>query len=205
VRKKLYHFLDKIEEAVPKNDFVDVYEKTISERFEDMGKEELIKRLLWLQLKDTMANYATAPDLNVSVRGKDRERATSSNRGAFARIFMNVGTKDSADPASLVQFISDVTDLENHMISRVTVRELSSFFNVPSEALEHVLSGLSSQRFNGRKVRVEEADNKPNFKDRPYKSRDGGSRDNYRKGGNFEKKDFGRENPKFTKARKQPK
>jgi ATP-dependent RNA helicase DeaD len=94
-----------------------------------------------------------------------------------------------------------MTDMDPRLISRITVRELSSFFNVPPDAFEFIKSALSQHRFNDRKVRVEEADNKPAFK-KDFGKRPGS--DNYRKSGNFEKKDFGRESPRFTKSRKQP-
>lgn len=199
VRKRLFHFLDKIEQAAPEHGFGDIYKKSIHEKFEAMDKDELINRLLWLQLKDTIKDYENAPDLNAGFVDKRAERESGGgSRTGSVRLFINIGTKDGANTDSLVHFVTEMTDLEPRMVSRVTVRELSSFFNVPAEAVEFISESLAQRKFNNRKVRVEEADNKPGFGG-------GGSygkpKDSYRKGG-YEKKDYGSEPQKFTRARK---
>lgn len=200
VRKRLFHFLDKIEKAEPENDFGEIYQKTIHERFENIDKDELISRLLWLQLKDTIHDYAGAPDLNAGYHVSPKASSPGGrSRDGSVRLFINIGTKDGATTGKLLQFITENTDLEGNLISRITVRELSSFFNVPADAAEFVMDNLAKLKFNQRKVRLEEADNKPFQKD--FSSR---GRDSYRKSGNFERKDFGRESPKFTKSRKTP-
>lgn len=201
VRKRLFHFLDKIEQAEPQSGFGDIYQKSIHEKFESMEKDELINRLIWLQLKDTMKDYENAPDLNAGFndrRGSGGEREASGPRTGSVRLFINIGSKDGANVDSLVHFVAEMTDLDPSMVSRVTVRELSSFFNVPAEAVEFLSESLAQRKFNNRKVRVEEADKKPGFSG-------GGSygkpKDSYRKGG-YEKKDYGTEPQKFTRARK---
>jgi len=204
VRKRLFNFLDKIEQAEPESGFAEFYKSSIHERFEAMEKDELIDRLLWLQLKDSIADYSSAPDLNASF--DNRNASGPKVRGESVRIFINIGKKDGLTEDKLIKFVEDMTDLDAKSISRITVTELSSFFNIPGDSYEFVSSALSQRRFNDRKVRVEEADRKPGgFRKDFGSSRSGGGRDSgYRKSGNFEKKDFGRENPKFTKARKQP-
>ncbi|MFA6058401.1 MAG: DEAD/DEAH box helicase [Taibaiella sp.] len=205
VRKRLFHFLDKIEQAQPENGFGEIYQKGIHEKFEAMDKDELINRLIWLQLKDTMKDYENAPDLNAGFndrRAPGGERESSGPRTGSVRLFINIGTKDGANTDSLVHFVTEMTDLDPKMVSRVTVRELSSFFNVPAEAVEFISDSLAQRKFNNRKVRVEEADNKPGF---GGGSGGGGNygkpKDSYRKGG-YEKKDYGSEPQKFTRARK---
>jgi ATP-dependent RNA helicase DeaD len=205
VRKRLFHFLDKIEQAEPQSGFGDIYQKSIHEKFEAMDKDELINRLIWLQLKDTMKDYENAPDLNAGFndrRERGGERESSGPRTGSVRLFINIGTKDGANTDSLVHFVTEMTDLDPKMVSRVTVRELSSFFNVPAEAVEFISDSLAQRKFNNRKVRVEEADNKPGF---GGGSGGGGNygkpKDSYRKGG-YEKKDYGSEPQKFTRARK---
>lgn len=207
VRKRLFHFLDKIEQAEPQTGFGDIYQKSIHEKFESMDKDELINRLIWLQLKDTMKDYENAPDLNAGFndrreRGSDRgDSRDSGPRTGSVRLFINIGTKDGANTDSLVHFVTEMTDLEPNMVSRVTVRELSSFFNVPAEAVEFISDSLAQRKFNNRKVRVEEADNKPGFGGGSGGGNYGKPKDSYRKGG-YEKKDYGSEPQKFTRARK---
>jgi len=186
VRRRLFSYLDKIEQAEPGTSFTDIYQDSIRERFEHLDKDDLINRLLWLQLKDTIAEYQHAPDLNTS-----REKHNSTLDGKSVRLFVNLGTKDGLNPENLVRFVTDMTDLEPAIISRITVRELSSFFNVPSESAAFIADALRQKKFNGRKVRVEEADQKPAYpskREAPYPpKREYNKKRNYTEGVKFQR------------------
>jgi ATP-dependent RNA helicase DeaD len=175
IRKKLFYYLEQIAEAQPQNDFAKLYQHNIHERFEDMDKDELIRRLVWLQLKDTIDNYADAKDLNAGYENKGGVRERGERGGkAVMRLFINLGTKDGMDPQRLVQFIAEGTDIEPEILSGVTVRELASFFNVASDAAEFIMAALASKKFKGRKIRVDEAE---------QKSFGGGNRSDGQRGG----------------------
>lgn len=154
VRKRLFYHLEQIETAQPKDDFAKVYLSTIHERFEDMDKDELIRRLIWLQLKDTMDSYDEAEDLNA---GYDSDNSRGGD--GSVRLFMNMGEKDGiTSPEKLIKFVTEATDIESNVIRRITVRELSSFFNVPQTAAEFIVAAMSQKKHKGRKVRIEEAE-----------------------------------------------
>src|SRR5690606_10594768 len=106
VRKRLFSFLDKIEHAVPETDFSDFYKTSIHERFESMEKDELIDRLIWLQLKDSIADYSSAPDLNA--RFDNKNAGASKERGASVRVFINIGKKDGLSEDKLIKFVEDM-------------------------------------------------------------------------------------------------
>lgn len=208
VRKRLFYFMEKIEQLAGEAKFSEKMSATISERFADIDKEDLIQRLLWLQLKDTVADYEDAPDLNSSYNQK--ESGSSAGKDGTVRLFINLGTKDGLNAGKLVQFITDQTDFDGKLVSRITVRELSSFFNIPADALDYITANITSRKFNNRKVRVEEADKKPSFGGGGNRGGDrggygGGRRDGgYSKGSAYDKKpkgDFGGEK-RGQKARK---
>ena len=68
--------------------------------------------------------------------------------------------------------VRESTDIEEGVIDRITVRELSSFFNVGASAAEFIVQTLSQKKYKGRKVRVEEAE----ARDRERSSGGGGDR-----------------------------
>lgn len=176
VRKRLFYYLEQIENADPQGNFADIYLNTIHERFENMEKDELIKRLMWIQLKQTIDSYQDAEDLNAGYDQKGGGRG----EGKTVRLFMNMGTKDGIDSAEkLIKFVSEATDMDSDSIFRVTVRELSSFFNVQGSAAEYIRETLSQKKFRGRKIRIEEAEQRgnPSSRDRykqPSDRRTGG-------------------------------
>ncbi len=157
VRKRLFFQLSLIENSQPDAAFADIYKDAIHERFAEMDKDELIDRLLWLQLKDTIAAYQNAKDLNA---GYEQSTKATTGGKAWVRLFVNLGAKDGMTPAKLVSFIADMTDLEPGMLDRVIVRDLSSFFNIQGDAAEFLMEVLPTKKFKNRRIRVEEAEQK---------------------------------------------
>ncbi len=154
VRKRLFFYMEEISNAAPLPDFAKMYHDSIHEHFADADKDELIRKLIWLQLRDTIDAYQHSEDLNAGYENKDR----GSRGSRFSRIFINLGEKDGLTTQKLVQFIAESTDIDPNIIERVTVRDLSSFFNVPGDAAEMIIEQMSSKKFKGRKVRLEEAE-----------------------------------------------
>ena len=159
VRKRLFFYMEQIASAEPKADFAKLYKDMMHEQFAEMDKDELIRKLIWLQLKETIDAYQEADDLNAGFEGKDRDRGTRGSR--YTRLFINLGEKDGLNNQKLLAFIAESTDIDPNTIERMTVRDMSSFFNVPGEAATFIIDQLSNKKFKGRKVRLEEADQTP--------------------------------------------
>ena len=156
VRKKMFFYLEQIAAAEPKADFAKLYRDTIHETFAEVDKDELIRKLIYLQLKDTILTYQDTEDLNAGYDRKEGKEKSFGNR--YVRLFINLGEKDGLNEQKLQQFIVESTDIEPNIIDRMTVRDMSSFFNVPGDAAEHIMENLASKKFKGRKVRVDEAE-----------------------------------------------
>jgi len=161
VRKRLFFYLEQIANAEPAADFAKLYRDSMHEQFAEMDKDELIRKLIWLQLRDTIDVYQDSQDLNAGYESKERGDRGSSRVGKFVRLFINLGEKDGLNAQKLLQFIIESTDIEASTIDRMTVRDMSSFFNVPGDASEYIIEQLSSKKFKGRKVRLEEAEQRP--------------------------------------------
>lgn len=210
IRKKLFFFLEQIENAKPEGDFASVYQASIHEKFENLDKDELIRRLIWLQLKDTIDAYGEAEDLNAGFNSRERSNGSRSNNRGSVRLFINIGMKDGINsPERLLQFITESSDVDPNIIERITVRDLSSFFNVSGTAATFLIDTLSQKKFKGRKVRIEEAEQRDReraasggggFRPKPegarysgdFKRRDGGGRSDGRSGGRSESRGEGR-------------
>ena len=161
VRKRLFFYMEQIATAEPQADFAQLYRDSMHEQFAEMDKDDLIRKLIWLQLRDTIDAYSDSEDLNAGFESKDRDRSTGSRGNRYVRLFINLGEKDGLTAPKLLQFITESIDVEPNVIDRVTVRDLSSFFNVPGDAAEYIVEHLSQKKFKGRKVRLEEAEQRP--------------------------------------------
>jgi ATP-dependent RNA helicase DeaD len=155
IRKKLFFYMEQIATAEPQADFAKLYRESMHETFADVDKDELIRKLIWLQLRDTIDAYQESDDLNAGYEGKDKDRSRGNR---YVRLFINLGEKDGLNAQKLLQFITESTDIAPNTIDRMTVRDMSSFFNVPGDAAEYIIEHLSQKKFKGRKVRLEEAD-----------------------------------------------
>lgn len=156
IRKRLFFYMEQIAAAEPKDDFARLYYSSIHEQFAEVDKDELIRKLIWLQLKDTIDAYQDSEDLNA---GFERKGGSAGNSGSrYTRLFINLGEKDGLNAQRLLQFIAESTDIEANLVDRITVRDMSSFFNVPTDAADYIKEHLSSKKFKTRKVRIEEAE-----------------------------------------------
>ena len=99
--------------------------------------------------------YQDAEDLNAGFQGKEKG---GSGGARFVRLFINIGEKDGLNASKLVQFITESTDIEANVIDKVTVRDLSSFFNVPADAADYIKEHLAQKKFRNRKVRIDDAE-----------------------------------------------
>lgn len=159
VRKRLFFYMEQIANAEPKDEFAKIYYDSMHDQFANVDKDELIRKLIWLQLKDTIDAYSDSEDLNAGFERKNGSAGSSTGGGSrFTRLFINLGEKDGLNSQRLLQFITESTDIEANMIDRITVRDMSSFFNVPTDAAEYIKEHLSNKKFKTRKVRLEEAD-----------------------------------------------
>jgi ATP-dependent RNA helicase DeaD len=166
--KKLIAFTDtvkncEIEESIFDQTVIDGLEPLL-----ELSKEELVKKMLSLELRRFSDQYLNAPDLNVqdrssadkgsrSFEGEGRERAYGSNRGT--RLFVSIGQKDGLNVGSMKDFVASITGIPMTGIHRVDVKGVYSFVNVDEENVEKVMGTLHGSEFKGRQVRVEVSGN----------------------------------------------
>jgi ATP-dependent RNA helicase DeaD len=156
--KKLLAFIDTINSTeIEESFFDDVVEKHLKPLLE-LDKEEVLKKMLSLELRRFSADYMNAPDLNVQERGKG-ERAEGSNETYGAsrgtRLFISIGQKDGLNVGSLKDFVSYVTNIPNKNIYRVDVKGVYSFINVDNDQVDTIMTTLHGSEYKGRQVRVE--------------------------------------------------
>lgn len=165
--KKLIAFTDTIKNCEIEES---IFDKTVLDGLEplmELSKEELVKKMLSLELRRFSDEYLNAPDLNVQERsaaGRDsrdsrsgdrepRERAYGSSQGT--RLFVSIGQKDGLDIETLKNFITTTTGMTPAAIHRVDVKGVYSFVNVDAESVDTVMKSLHGSEFKGRPVRVE--------------------------------------------------
>jgi ATP-dependent RNA helicase DeaD len=174
-RKQFYYFMDKLLQTDISHGDYETYLPMLQEKFADVSKDEVLKRVAALEFDRFLKYYENAEDLNARERRDERgrqserfERAGDKRRdsrgrehggnGNYTRLFVNLGTKDGFFKASFLQFILDMSDLNKEVLGRIDMKEMNSWIEVDKAAANQMIRSLDGKKYKGRRVRMNEAD-----------------------------------------------
>jgi ATP-dependent RNA helicase DeaD len=150
----------------------------LAEKFADVTKEEVLKRVAALEFDRFLRYYENAEDLNARERSREdrgrqvegrgerqgdkrregkREFAKGGN-GNYERLFVNLGTKDGFYKASFLQFILDMSDLSKDVLGRIDMKEMNSWIEIDKGAAGQMIKAIDGKKYKGRRIRMNEAD-----------------------------------------------
>src|SRR6476620_11268960 len=169
-RKQFNFVMDRMLQADISHGDYETYLPMLSEKFADVTKEEVLKRVAALEFDRFLKYYENAEDLNV--RERHREDAHSFDRnekrrdtrgrsfggGNYTRLFVNLGTKDGFYKASFLQFLLDISDLNKEVLGRIDLKEMNSWVEVDPKSAQKLIQSLDGKKYKGRRVRMNEAD-----------------------------------------------
>ncbi len=177
-RKQFYYFMDKLLQADISHGDYETYMPMLQEKFADVTKEEVLKRVAALEFDRFLKYYENAEDLNTrerdrrqddrrsdsrSERSGDRRRDTRGREfggggGNFTRLFVNLGTKDGFYKASFLQFILDMSDLGKDVLGRIDMKEMNSWIEIDKSSAGKMMQAIDGKKYKGRRIRMNEAD-----------------------------------------------
>jgi ATP-dependent RNA helicase DeaD len=169
-RKQFFHFMDKLMQADTSHGEYETYLADLQEKFADVSKEEVLKRVAALEFNHFLKYYQNAEDLNTrnDIRerrpdnrdmGGRRERGTFNNRdNGYTRLFINLGTKDGFYKASFLQYILDESNLNKEVLGKIDLREMNAWVEIDKGAAAKMIKSIDGSKYNGRLVRMNEAD-----------------------------------------------
>ena len=170
-RKQFFYFMDKLINTDISNGAYETYMPALEKKFAEISKEEVLKRVAALEFDHFLKYYENAEDLNARSDFKDRkndfnrrenqdkrERPTYQRDGGFARLFINLGTKDGFYKASFLQYILDESNLKKEVLGKIDLREMNSWVEVDKSMASKMMKSLDGKKFNGRQIRMNDAD-----------------------------------------------
>lgn len=212
---QLNKLISKVKEIEVKENDIAPFLPAIMADFEDLSKEEVIKKFISAEFNRFIEYYDRAGDLNVSSgrgdredrkerRGDDRfdrkdrfERSERAPRGDRdnanrTRFFVSLGKRDGLNPGGLLRVICDSTGLKSASIGRIDVMPNFSFFEADKADEGAILSKVNGSDYEGHTVNVEitqkkEGGERRSGGDRERKSGFGGGKS----GGFGDRKSFG--------------
>jgi ATP-dependent RNA helicase DeaD len=175
-RKQFFYFMDKLLQTDISHGDYETYVPMLEEKFADVSKEDVLKRVASMEFDRFLKYYDNAEDLNVRetrVRertyergGADQQRQRDtrgrefSGGGEFARLFVNLGTKDGFYKASFLQFILDMSDLKKEVLGRIDMKEMNSWVEIDKSVAEKMIRSVDGKTFKGRRIRMNDANSR---------------------------------------------
>ncbi|MBK5719620.1 DEAD/DEAH box helicase [Dysgonomonas sp. Marseille-P4677] len=186
--KQLFNLVDRIEKVKVNEDEISNILPSVYRKLDWLEKEDIIKRVVALEFNRLIDYYREAQEIESPSdrytreesfpRRRDRERSDRSSGGSrgaergYSRLFINIGRTDNVNPATLMGLVNDFVP-EKVNIGRIDILQNFSFFEVPEKDAQKVISSMSRQEQNGRRISVEVAQGGSGGGDRSGRDRGG--------------------------------
>ncbi|HEY4149008.1 MAG TPA: DEAD/DEAH box helicase [Chitinophagaceae bacterium] len=186
-RKQFFHFMDKLLQTDISHGDYESYVPMLEEKFADMSKEEVLKRVAAMEFDRFLKYYENAEDLNVRERtrsdvrdrrdsfdGRDqgqgrynresgpvrRDYNGNGPNGDYMRLFVNLGTKDGFYKASFLQFILDMSELKKEVLGRIDMKEMNSWIEIDRSVAPRMILAMDGKKYKGRRIRMNDANSR---------------------------------------------
>lgn len=134
--------------------------------FETLTKEDLLKRMISIELKQLKTSAKSDLNMSSDSRGsRDNDRGDRKDRGDRGerrqfdenrnRYFINIGKNDGISKVDLLDFVSEVSGAKKSDINDIAVQDKRSFFNLEDnqvKGFEDKFQGLELE--SGHAIRV---------------------------------------------------
>jgi len=178
-RKQFFTFMDKLLQADISHGDYETYVPMLAEKFAEVSKEEVLKRVAAMEFDRFLKYYENAEDLNVRERavGRDREarggdrkefardarakgRDHNGGGGDYTKLFVKLGTKDGFYKASFLQFILDMSDLRKEVLGRIDMKEMNSWIEIDRRSAPQMIRAIDGKNYKGRRIRMNDANSR---------------------------------------------
>jgi ATP-dependent RNA helicase DeaD len=179
-RKQFFHFMEKLLSADISHGDYETYVPMLEEKFANVTKEEVLKRVASKEFSRFLKYYENAEDLNVRAVHRDREAATtrgpreripiggdraprpsfSPGNGDFVKLFVNLGTKDGFYKASFLQFVLDMSDLRKDVLGKIDMKEMNSWIEIDRRSAQQMIRAIDGKNYKGRRIRMNDANSR---------------------------------------------
>jgi ATP-dependent RNA helicase DeaD len=155
----------------------ETYVPMLEEKFADISKEDVLKRVAAMEFDRFLKYYENAEDLNVRDDRRARTGPTSgdsrdqgrrregkprefANNGDYMRLFVNLGTKDGFYKASFLQFILDMSDLKKEVLGRIDMKDMNSWIEIDKSVANQMIKAIDGKTYKGRRIRMNDANSR---------------------------------------------
>ena len=167
-QKQLYSLMDKIKKVDVDESQIEPFLPTIYEKFETLGREELIKHFVSAEFNRFLSYYKNARDINLTENKSKKQKAKREKishkerrRSNFESFFINVGSIHNMNPSRLMGIINEGLNSGDAMIGRIEIMKKFSFFEIEESRKKQIIKALNGKQVGGTRLSIEVAKDKP--------------------------------------------
>ena len=156
-QNQLMHLIDKVQNSEVNKSQIDEFLPSIYEKLSELSREELIQKFVSLEFNSFLSYYENAEDLNNPSSKRESSGRGRSDSENMTRFFINIGRKDSLNPARLIGLINDQRITDNIEIGAIDILDTFSFFEIDKNFEAAALEAFEKNEpeFSGRGVNIE--------------------------------------------------
>lgn len=176
IEKQLYHLADRIERAQVDEAEIGKYLPGVSRKLSWLSGEDLLKRLISLELHRLLQYYKDAPVIDLidekkpkkerKEKGHERDPREKDRRTAedgMERIYVNLGKADGFYAGNLIDMLNHTVEGKRVDVGRIDLFANYSLFDVEKGAARRVVGSLKGAEFYGKRVYAEIADHNKDY------------------------------------------
>ena len=155
--KQLLSLIDQIDNVDVREE-IDQYLPLVSQRWENLSREEIISKFLSLEFNRFLDYYRNAQDLNIQERergGKeDGEYIPKHNEKGFEWVKFNIGSRNNLTTRHILRMLTSL-GVGKKAIGKVEIRREEAFVGIEASAANYVVEQTNGTEYRGRKIWVE--------------------------------------------------
>ncbi len=166
--KQIFNLIDQVEKVKVDEEEINSLLPSIFRKLEWLDKEDIIKRMVSLELNRMIDYYKDADEIQIVDERAERGRRDSSERGerggsrrgsanaeeGYTRFFINFGKADGLYPNQLIELINKCVPGKVR-VGKIDLRDNFSFFEVEDSDATRVMKKMSGYEVDGRRISVE--------------------------------------------------
>lgn len=175
IEKRLFSLADSIEKVDVQEEQIEPYMGGLLKRLSWLSSEDLLKRVVSVELNRLLEYYKNAPELDYVSEHKKKERKDRKERPekkkfgirskeekdnrvaeeGYERMMINVGKADGFFAPNLIHMLNDNTHGERVELGRIDLLSNYSLFDVRKGDANRVVNALKNADFFGKRLYVE--------------------------------------------------
>ncbi len=157
--KRLFNLIDRIHKIEVDEEQILPFLPDIYEKFASLSKEEIIKKLVWVEFNRFLSYYKDSPDLNFTPRGGKNSKGKKDRKGRyevnFARFYINLGLNHSLTAQRLMGIVNEKMRNSNALFGKIEIMKKFSFFEIDKECTDELLASFDNAKHKGEQLLVE--------------------------------------------------